>query len=158
MGRWRARCSDAQWAFWGTVLAAIILALATYLSRPSTSEPPVPVSLPAGNAPAIREPNGGDGVGPTVPIRGVSPLTQYDHYVLVTASKTGTRYVVGGPFRPSADGIFHSGARFGAGELGVGEEFSIEVVATAARLYEGELSKLPDDANTSLAVTVTRTH
>jgi hypothetical protein len=108
--------------------------------------------------PAISSPLPGSTLGPTTLVTGVSPLVFLDHYVLVTAVKTGVRYVVGDSFRPDSAGTFGASARFGSGEVGVSEEFSIQVMATNRPLAEGELRAMPPDAKVSRSVAITRIH
>lgn len=108
--------------------------------------------------PTINSPLPGAAVGSTEQVSGISPFVLLDHYVLVTPVKTGVRYVVGDSFRTDSTGAFSAAARFGSGDVGVGEQFSIQVVGTSNRLAEGEIALLPADARVSKSVTVTRVH
>lgn len=107
--------------------------------------------------PTISSPLPGSAVGPTVLVTGISPFVLLDHYVMVTAVKTGVRYIVGDSFRPDSTGTFSASARFGSGDVGVSEEFSIQVIASNGRVTEGEIMGVPTDAKVSKSVTITRT-
>jgi hypothetical protein len=131
------------------VASLVTLIVVARVTREAGAPPPL-------LAPNIVAPQPGKLVGHETPVSGLSPFVLLDHYVVVTAVKTGVRYVVGSPFRTDAAGVFTSAARFGAGDVGVGETFSIEVVATNVALSEGVINVLPIGAKISRSVTVTR--
>ena len=141
------------------VATMVVLVVIVGLSRgvPDTSRSESEASSPT-IVPTINSPLQGAAVGGTEQVSGISPFVLLDHYVLVTSVTTGVRYVVGDSFRADSTGAFSTAARFGSGNLGVDEQFSIQVVSTSNRLAEGPIAQLPADARVSRSVTVTRVH
>jgi hypothetical protein len=143
-----------------------IQVFATKASGPLSSVPadaifaPEPVtvrrSLPVEPQVVITVPVTGAAVGGDDPVLGETLAPGLNHYIVVTPIRTGSPAVQDQPARVSPDGTFTGRARFGGANVGVGEQFSVYVIATEARLAAGPLP-----ANTqgtlSNSVTVTRT-
>lgn len=104
----------------------------------------------------IAHPLAGVAVGQSDIVRGASPLAGLNHYLIVIPLQTGDRYVVDGPLSIDAEGNWSGRARFGEGNVGVGERFAVSVLATAVTLPEGQLDSLPADSYVSDSVEVVR--
>lgn len=104
----------------------------------------------------ILEPPSGAHVSASAVIRGRSNVPSLNHYLIVIPLRTGDRHIVDGPFTVSTDGRWAARARFGEQFLGLGESFTVSVLATSEHLSEGPLEELPRDAKTSDLVQVTR--
>lgn len=92
-------------------------------------------------------------------IRGVTPYEKVNHYVIVTPMNVpNDRWVQEGPVKVS-DGRWIGHAQFGEGDVGRGEDFKIECLATTATLKIGKIhvDEIPMNAVFSNAVIVTRT-
>jgi hypothetical protein len=143
-----------------------IQVFATRASGPLSSIPadaifaPEPVnvrrSLPVEPQVVITVPKPGAEVFGDDSILGETLAPGLNHYIVVTPIRTGTPAVQDQPARVSPDGTFTGRARFGGANVGVGEQFSVYVIATEARLAAGPL---PDNTQGTLSnsVTVTRT-
>lgn len=79
-----------------------------------------------------------------------------NHYIVVIPLRSPDQWVVDGPIRVGQGGFGTGRARFGSGAVGVGENFSLMIVATTVLLPEGVLVGLPADARRSQQVVVHR--
>lgn len=104
----------------------------------------------------ITEPINNAEVGASEIVRGMTTLKALNLYLIVMPLETGDRYIVDGPLTVDAQGMWSGRARFGEGNLGVGEKFAISVLATKHKLSEGTLPKLPKDARISDSIGVLR--
>lgn len=104
---------------------------------------------------AITVPASGAEVGFDDKVSGTTPFTDVNHYIVVTPLRVGTPYVQDQPASVS-NGTFSGRARFGGVNVGVGEQFTVQVVATRSTLAAGPLAKQPADAVVSNSITVTR--
>ena len=85
-------------------------------------------------------------------INGRTPFLTLKHYILSAPMDTNDVYVQDGPLKVSAGGNWVGGAR--VDDAGVSKKFLVQVVATKAVLPRGLLTKLPEDALYSEAITV----
>lgn len=104
----------------------------------------------------IATPEPGAAVERGAAVSFTSPFADFDHYIIVIPLQSPDRYVVDGPLHISADQMASGRARFGNEAAGIGEQFSIQVLATKAPLVEGVLIQLPTDAKLSPQVVVYR--
>ncbi len=105
--------------------------------------------------PAIIVPASGAEVSFDDKVSGTTPFTNLNHYIVVTPLRVGTPYVQDQPASVT-NGTFSGRARFGGAAVGVGEKFSVQVLATKTTLAAGPLTKQPADAMVSNSITVTR--
>lgn len=100
----------------------------------------------------------GDQVPISELISGFTPYPKRNHYLVITPLKVGDPYVQD-PASVGADGTWTGNARFGSGEVGLNEKFTVRCLATEGELRTGSLASqpLPPDAIFSSPVTVTRT-
>lgn len=105
----------------------------------------------------ITTPVDGASVDRIAVIRGKTPFTEMNHYVVVTPVKTGDDWVQDGPVQVSASGLWTGRAIFGAAAVGAREEFMVRALATKSTLSPGPLIEVPEDAIFSESITVTRT-
>jgi hypothetical protein len=91
-------------------------------------------------------------------VRGKTPFLDKNTYVVITPVETGDNFVQEGPVRVGVAGTWTSQARFGSGEVGVGQKFVIRALSTQSVLHAGELTaaQVPQDAVFSESVTVVR--
>lgn len=94
---------------------------------------------------------GGEAV---VEFRSVYP--NLNHYVVVIPLQAPTRWVVDGPIQIRNNGSGSGMARFGNGSVGVGQIFTIEILATELILPDGVLPTIPANAGLSQPVEVNR--
>jgi hypothetical protein len=99
--------------------------------------------------------DGSDG-GPDGVVSGKTPVPQLNHYVVVTPTRSGPDFVQDQPASVDQAGKFTARARYGGGQVGVGEQFTVRIVATRSTLPAAPLTKVPTDAVFSNTVTVTR--
>ncbi|MBC8031138.1 MAG: hypothetical protein H7Z16_13570 [Pyrinomonadaceae bacterium] len=105
----------------------------------------------------INTPVNGAEVSVDAAISGKTSVPDLTHYIVVKSLRVGTRYVQDRPASISRnDGTFSGNARFGGVEVGVGEQYEIQIVATTSSLSAGPLMKDPPDAVVSNSVTVIR--
>jgi len=104
----------------------------------------------------ITEPINNDEVGPSAIVRGMTTLKGLNLYLIVIPLETGDRYIVDGPLTVDAQGMWSGRARFGEGNLGIGEKFAISILATNHNLSEGPLQKLPKDVRISDSIEIIR--
>jgi len=104
----------------------------------------------------ILEPLPGAHISASEVVRGMSTVPSLNHYLVVIPLRTGDRFIVDGPFSIDPDGQWAARARFGEHSLGLGERFTVSVLATSQHLPEGPLAQLPPDAETSDLVQLTR--
>lgn len=103
----------------------------------------------------IAIPLNGATVGLDERVSGTTPFSDLNHYIIVTPSRVGTPYVQDQAASVSM-GAFSGRARFGGVNVGIGEQFAVQIVATKATLAPGPLAKQPADAVLSNSVTVIR--
>jgi hypothetical protein len=106
----------------------------------------------------ITNPPEGANVGIGQKVRGITPYSDLNHYVVVTMVRTGSVQI--GPAAVSTDGTFTGDPRFsneGIASAGEGDEFTIRVLATRSGLEAGNLTSVPDDAILSRPLTVRHT-
>jgi hypothetical protein len=104
---------------------------------------------------AITIPASGAEVSFEDKISGTTLFTDLNHYVVVTQVRGGAAYVQDQPASVKNE-TFSGRARFGGINVGVGEQFTVQVVATKSTLSAGSLPKPPADAVVSNTVTVKR--
>ena len=102
----------------------------------------------------VTAPRRGMGVGPSGGVSGTSRCRDM-HYVSVTPLRTGDRWIVDGPIRVDA-GQLDGRARYGDGDLGLGEEFAVEILCTPSQLAVGRLDTLPAASQVSASTVVVR--
>jgi hypothetical protein len=97
-------------------------------------------------------------VGRVEPVEAETPYIGLHHYVVVTADKTGVSHLEE-ELVVRRGGKMIGSARFGEAGVGMGETFSLEVLATSRQERElrDEWPKRPDGAQVSNAVRVRRT-
>lgn len=90
-------------------------------------------------------------------IRGNTPLSGMNHYIVVTPLKTGDDWVQEKRATVSG-GIWSGRAKFGTAAVGAGEQFVVRALATKSTLSPGPLTEVevPEDAIFSEPITVTR--
>ena len=140
---------------WSKVIASAIVAtggllLVLLFNSRGCVEPPPVISL------RIVSPESGAAVEHGSVVSFTSPFVDRDHYITVIPLQSPDRYVVDGPLHISADRVTSGRARFGNEAAGVGEQFSIQIIATKESLMEGTLAQLPKDAELSPQVVVYR--
>ena len=117
------------------------------------------VPLVAGPGPTITAPTDGLKVGKEYQIKGTTSLKDWNHYVVVTPLRIGTAFVQDQPATINrTDGSFTGRAVFGTTQVGIGERFSIRIIATKSTLPAAPLTNAPADAVFSNTVTVLRTN
>lgn len=127
------------------------------LSEPVSVKRVLSVPVVAGPGPTITAPTDGLSVGIEYQIKGKTPLADWNHYVVVTPFKMGTAFVQDQTATINrADRSFTARARLGGVQVGVGERFSIRILATKSTLSAAPLINPPADAIFSNTVTVTR--
>jgi hypothetical protein len=104
---------------------------------------------------AITVPANGAEVSLDDRVEGKTPFTDLTHYVVITPLRVGTQYVQDQPASVT-NGSFSGRAKFGGASVGVGEKFTVQIVATKSTLPAGPLAKQPADAIVSNSITVTR--
>lgn len=105
--------------------------------------------------PTITVPANGAEVSLEDKVEGKTTFEDFTHYVVVTPLSSGTPYIQAKPASVT-NGSFSGTAKFGSASIGVGEKFSIQIVATKSTLPAGALAKQPADAIVSNSITVTR--
>lgn len=103
----------------------------------------------------IETPSNSAMVGISSVVRGKTPYPQLKHY-LVVVSLQAKRYYIQQPVRVQSDGTWEGFAAFGTQIYGVGDQWSIQIMATATSLSVGEISDFPKDAVFSDEIVVTR--
>lgn len=103
----------------------------------------------------INQPTNNSFVEPFDTVSGRTPFLKLNHYILVTALKTGDTWVMDGHVNVSTEGSWTGGAKFGTAGTGSGK-FIIQAVATKSVLAPGLLTSVPGDAKYSEPITVTR--
>jgi hypothetical protein len=104
----------------------------------------------------IISPSDGASVDATDIVRGKSPFPEMNHYIVITPLKTGDDFVQDNPAKVDVTGSFASNARFGTGDVGIGEKFFVRVLITKSTIPPGILKAVPPDAEFSESVTVKR--
>lgn len=89
-------------------------------------------------------------------VRGKTPFSKMNHYIVVTPLKTGGDLVQDRPVKISTAGSWSGRARFAAADVGAGERFIVRVLATKSTLSPGSLTEVPEDAVFSNSIIVTR--
>ena len=111
----------------------------------------------AGTQIVLTSPTDGAEVGADSTISGKTSLPDLNHYIIVTPTRIGTSFVQNQPALVNrADGSITWKAIFGGAQLGVGEQFTIRILATKSKLPAEPLSKEPADAVFSNLITVKR--
>lgn len=87
-------------------------------------------------------------------INGRTPFLTLKHYILSAPMETNDVYIQDGPLKVSVGGNWVGVARFD--DAGASKKFLVQVVATKAVLPHGLLTKLPEDALYSEAITVVK--
>lgn len=103
----------------------------------------------------IETPLKGETVGLTTMVRGKTPYSQLNHYVVVI-SFTAQRYFIQQPVRMLSNGNWEGFAIFGEENYGRGHKWSIRILATRVSLPVGEIKDFPKDAILSNDIIVTR--
>ncbi|PYQ27533.1 MAG: hypothetical protein DMF56_19315 [Acidobacteria bacterium] len=100
----------------------------------------------------------GDEVSRNETVSGLTPFTHRRHYLVVAPVNIGDSYVQDA-MTPRPDGTWTGTAKFGSGDTGRGERFSVRCLATEGELRTGSLASqsLPSDAVFSAPVIVVRT-
>lgn len=100
----------------------------------------------------------GDEVSRNQAVSGLTPFMHRRHYLVVTPVNIGDSYVQDA-MTPRPDGTWAGTAKFGSGDTGRGERFSVRCLATERELRTGSLAPqtLPSDAVFSAPVIVERT-
>lgn len=162
------QATAAVWACVATWIAAVAALVAVYLAvkqfPKATSEVAKASqgvsrieSAVVNNRFIITSPAEGDHVTIGEVVTGLTPYTNRNHYIIVTPLKVGDSYVQErATVRP--DGTWSGPAKFGSGDVGVGERFLVRCAATAGELRTGTMGSqpLPPDLQFSSPVTVTR--
>lgn len=104
----------------------------------------------------ITYPANGGIVDLTDMVRGVTPYSKKNHYIVVTSIETGGDWVQDGPMKISIGDAWTGRAIFGTASVGAGEGFVIRAIATNSTLSPGTLTEVPGDALFSESVVVTR--
>jgi len=111
----------------------------------------------ANSAFVIMSPQDGATVGFDYAISGKTPFPERNHYIVITPVRTGTAYVQDRPADVDVNQkTFVGRGRFGATQVGIGQQFMVYVVATKSALKAGPLLSEPEDAARSNTITVTR--
>lgn len=118
---------------------------------PTTSTP-----CTEANKPLISQPVDGGQVALNDIIRGTTPCSGMNHYVVVTPPDGANWVQNRGPLSIDPVGSFISQAQFGEGSLGIGDRFLVRILVTATVVSSGQLRQLPGDTIFSEAVSVTR--
>jgi hypothetical protein len=103
----------------------------------------------------ISSPAEGATVGLFEQVIGTSRVADVKHYVLVKPVRSGTAYIQEQPVAHN-NGKLTGRAQFGTASFGIGEQFTVEIIATSTTLNPGVLSNRPADAVTSKPVSVSR--
>jgi len=85
-------------------------------------------------------------------INGRTPFLTLKHYILSAPMETNDVYVQDGPLKVSPGGHWVGVVKFD--DAGASKKFLVQVVATKAVLPHGLLTKLPEDALYSEAITL----
>jgi hypothetical protein len=106
----------------------------------------------------ITEPPDGARVSSGQTVRGNTPFPYLNHYLMVTAIRTGNTNLL--PTTVNPDGTFSGEVRFAdpASDMTTGEddEYTVRVLATKQQLSPGRLASSPDDASIAKPITVRR--
>jgi hypothetical protein len=162
----RASVSTSR-AAWAAVLVGILAAAAAFLPLLKASRD---VESTAQDVKSIEKAvlsskllisslSNGDHVTSNEVVSGFTPYPGRNHYLVITPSKIGDSYVQDrAAVRP--DGTWTGNAKFGSGDVGVNEKFTVRCLATEAEVRTGSLASQPlsPDAVFSSTVTVTRSH
>lgn len=150
-------------SLWLLISAAVII---SFILAPRQTQPSKSAKLPAQvkeepNPPEsiilkITKPQKGDKVGPSEIVHGVTTLRGYNIYIIVIPIQTGDRYIVDGPLTVDPAGGWSGRARYGESKKGIGEWFTVNILATKHVLPEGVLDNLPSDAQNSEPIEVER--
>lgn len=118
-----------------------------------------PADRPSGNSTnfTINTPFNGEKVGLTTIVRGKTPYSQLNHYI-VAISFQAKRYYIQQPVKVFSNGEWEGFAAFGTTEYGKDHDWSIRIFATKSTLPVGELFDFPKDAIFSNEIVVKRTH
>jgi len=139
------------------VLAAFALSLLGYVTLGHLVHPDAgPADTSISDGIRVFQPTSGAEVAQGAVVEFRSVFEDLNHYVVVVPMQSPNRWIVDGPIRVLRDQVGTGRARFGQGSVGVGEEFSVSVLATRLLLPEGVLLTPPRDAKISPQVTVRR--
>jgi len=105
----------------------------------------------------IKSPLDSDSVGRIVYVKGKSPYINRNHYLIVAPEGKGD-FISDASVIMSSDGSFVVNATLGSAAQGIGEQFSLRVIATEILLSRDQIrnNSIPLDAFTSNSVTVMR--
>lgn len=103
----------------------------------------------------ISSPAEGATVGMFEQVIGTSHVGDLKHYILVRPVKSGAAYIQEQPVAGN-NGNLTGRAQFGTASVGIGQQFTVEIIATSTTLAPGLLNDKPTDAVTSKPITVRR--
>jgi hypothetical protein len=103
----------------------------------------------------VTSPADGANVSISEPVSGTTPYSD-NHYIVVTPESAPAMWVQDRPANATSE-VWSGMARFGEGETGLNEYFTIRCLVTAATLPAGKLETIPSDAHWSETVRVRRT-
>jgi len=152
-GKWY-RNRQVQAAIAGAVVLGLFTIAAALMTRSPLKRDQVDEPPPTPRVLRILNPTDGQEVGLTEVVRAESSYMDRTHYLVV--AREGSRWIVGGPMTRALEGELIGNARFGAGDAGIGKQFSLSVVAVKGLLPEGDFPKVPDGSALSRSVTVRR--
>jgi hypothetical protein len=89
-------------------------------------------------------------------VRGITPYSNRNHYIVVTPIESGDDWIQDGPVKISTGDVWTGRARFGTAAVGAGKGFVIRAIATNSTLSPGTLIEVPEDAIFSESIVVTR--
>lgn len=104
----------------------------------------------------ITDPDDNATVDLTDLVRGKTPFSKMNHYIVITPLKTGDDWVEDGPVKVYTGGLWTGRAQFGTAAATAGEQFIVRALATKSTLSPGPLTEVPEDAIFSESITVTR--
>ncbi len=89
-------------------------------------------------------------------VRGSTPYSERNHYIVVTPVETGDDWVQDIPVKVSTGGVLTGRASFGTAAAGPEKRFLVRAMASRSALSAGPLIQVPEDAIFSEAIIVTR--
>jgi hypothetical protein len=148
--------SQLKWGGIVGIIAVIIAALGVVINSSRNTQ--IVVQQIQLNNLEITEPPNGASVGLGQIVRGNTPYSGLNHYLLVTLVRTGSVNLQ--PAHVNPDGTFTGEVRFtdNASNAAAGEddEFTVRVMATKEQLSSGYQSSFPADAKISRQIIVRR--
>ncbi|MFA7256752.1 MAG: hypothetical protein WC047_04185 [Kiritimatiellales bacterium] len=153
------RQSTILWIGYSGILFVIILTYLLFLpSSIHTSRSPDITSHPKPSSAdiVILQPTQNGEVEETAIVQFHSVHSELHHYIVVIPMQSPNRWIVDGPLQVANNGTGTGRACFGSGSVGVGERFTIVVLASAVLLPEGILTRTPAGSQLSQYITVKR--